>query len=115
MDGRFRARRSLAALGAALALAGCASAPYPISPLGTEYARSDDVFAAIEAGMSRQEVARRLGPPDETMRFRLSRTDAWSYYYTDAWGYPAEFSVTFADDQAVGKFSRRLDYGHGAL
>jgi hypothetical protein len=109
------ARRSLAALGAALALAGCASAPHAISARGAEYARSDDVFAAIEAGMSRQEVARRLGPPDETMRFPLSRTDAWSYYYTDTWGYPAEFSVTFADNRAVGKFSRRLDYGHDAL
>ncbi|HXS51190.1 MAG TPA: outer membrane protein assembly factor BamE [Usitatibacter sp.] len=102
-------RRLLAALAASLALCGCASGPYPAYASTAEYPRSDDVFANIRAGMTRDEVAGRIGPPDETMQFARSRTDAWSYYYTDTWGYPSEFSVTFAGDRAVSKFSRRLD------
>lgn len=103
------ARSTLAMLAASLLLGGCAVGPYPAAASTTEYPRSDDVFAGIQAGMTREEIARRLGPPDETMQFTRSRTDAWSYYYTDTWGYRAEFSVTFSGDRVVSKFSRRLD------
>lgn len=103
------ARHCLAALAAVFAIAGCASGPYPAYASTAEYPRSDDVFAGIQAGMTREDIARRLGPPDETMPFPRTHTDAWSYYYTDTWGYPAEFSVTFAGDRVASTFSRRLD------
>jgi outer membrane protein assembly factor BamE (lipoprotein component of BamABCDE complex) len=77
-----------------------------------EIPRSDDLFARIDDGMTTDDVRRLLGPPDETMRFPLSRTEAWDYRYYDTWGYMAVFSVTFsADGRAVSKISRRINDG----
>ena len=88
----------------ATALAGCAALP-PDPP------RSDQVFADIQVGMSQHDVQRRLGRPDETMRFSPSRV-AWDYRYTDSWGYFAVFSVTFdAAGNAVERFSWRTNDG----
>lgn len=95
-----------AALCTAALLAGCAAAS--LAPSGP--ARSDALFSQVAQGMSQDEVARLIGPPDDTMRFDRSHTEAWDYVYYDTWGYRAEFSVTFDETgHAVSKFSKRLD------
>ena len=74
--------------------------------------RTDPMFARIEPGLTRDEVQRLLGPPDETMRFPLSNTVSWDYHYTDTWGYMAVFYVTFdADGRVVSRISRRINDG----
>jgi len=78
--------------------------------------RSDALFAQVTSGMSEPEVAQLLGRPDETMRFPLSRNEAWDYRYHDAWGYIAIFSVTFGPDGRVASIiSNRVNSGgdHG--
>jgi hypothetical protein len=95
--------KAAAALACAALVCGCA---------GGAPARSDDLFNRIDAGMTTAEVLRLIGPPDETMRFPLSRTEAWDYRYQDPWGYMAVFSVTFGEDgRAVSKISNRINSG----
>jgi hypothetical protein len=86
----------------ALMVAACAS----LAP-----ARSDDVFAAIERGMTEAEVLRVAGPPDNTLAFPVSKDTSWGWFYFDTWGYYAEFSVTFRDGRATSKLSRRVNDG----
>jgi hypothetical protein len=98
-------KQAAAALAALLVVA-CATAPP---------ARSDQVFAQVERGMTAEQVRERLGPPDETMRFSATRTTSWSYFYYDTWGFYSEESITFDEaGRVVGKFSRRVGYGGGA-
>jgi outer membrane protein assembly factor BamE (lipoprotein component of BamABCDE complex) len=74
--------------------------------------RSDEVFGRIAPGMTNDDVRRLVGPPDETMRFPMSNTLSWDYYYQDTWGYMAIFYVTFgADGRVVTKISRRINDG----
>ena len=96
---------TVATFAGAVLLAGCASGP----------SRSDEQFSHIQRGMTRDDVQRLIGPPDETMRFPRSDTQAWDYPYWDSWGTFAIFSVTFgADGQVSSTFSRRIDGGdHG--
>jgi hypothetical protein len=98
---------------AALAfLAACASIPGATVP-----ARSDASFARVERGMPQGEVRELLGGPDESMRFPLSRSEAWDYWYYDTWGYLAVFSVTFGEDGRVAStISNRINSGgdHGS-
>lgn len=107
----FKAR-PLATLAGAVLLAGCAGASF----LSGGSPRSDEQFTRIQRGMTRDDVQRLIGPPDETMSFPLSQTQAWDYQYRDTWGYFAIFSVTFgADGRALSTISRRIDGGdHGA-
>jgi len=86
----------------ALLAAACAS----VAP-----ARSDELFAGIQRGMSEAEVLRVAGPPDNTMSFPLSKDTSWGWYYHDTWGFYAEFSVTFKDGRATSKLLRRLNDG----
>jgi outer membrane protein assembly factor BamE (lipoprotein component of BamABCDE complex) len=73
-------------------------------------ARNADAFGAIGPGMSASQVLERLGAPDRKVRFELSRTTSWDYAFRDAWGYDAEFSVTFGDDGVVrSTFTGRHD------
>ena len=101
---------------------------YPKGPLGTQTFMADlgpdhrlisvrnvlkdEVFDRMKAGMTEKEVLAAIGPANRTMAFSLSNTHAWEYRYQDAWGYLAEFSVTFdADGVMVSKLKRRLDSG----
>jgi hypothetical protein len=62
--------------------------------------------------MPQDEVRARLGPPDETMPFPMSRTMSWDYRYYDTWGYICYMSITFGPDQRVqSKISRRINSG----
>jgi len=75
----------------------------------------DATFYQVQAGMTKDEILRLIGPPGETMGFPLSRTHAWDYRYMDTWGYLAIFSVTFNEqDVVVSKFTQRIerDKGH---
>ena len=92
-------------LAAALLAGACAVAP-----------PRADAFSRLQQGMTRDEVRRLAGPPDETMRFPLSRSESWDYRYYDPWGYLALLSVTFAEDGRVASvLSQRLNDGgdHG--
>jgi outer membrane protein assembly factor BamE (lipoprotein component of BamABCDE complex) len=101
-------RSVLGPIAVAAFLAGCANGLM----LNAGPARSDDVFAQIQVGMTTDEVLQRLGRPDESMPFPLSQTDSWGYQYYDTWGYLAIFSVTFGPDhRIVSKFSRRVNVG----
>ena len=87
-----------------LLLAACAVTFEPRGPH-----RTDDLFARIQPGMTRDDVAALAGRPDNTMAFPASRTDSWGWFYFDTWGYYSEFSVTFdANGRAVSKISRRV-------
>lgn len=95
---------------AAALLAGCAGGPFATNAPP----RSDQVFSRILPGASEDDVQRLIGAPDEVMGFPATRTHAWSYVYTDTWGFPSEYSVTFdAAGRAVSTFSRRIGYGGG--
>lgn len=75
-------------------------------------ARTDQTFAQIQPGMTRDDVLRIAGKPDETMPFPLSHHVAWSYAAHDSWGYLVEQSVTFdANGRVVSKYARRINDG----
>lgn len=108
---RFPCARTLAVCVLALAAftAGCAGAP-TFQAQGPQ--RTDALFARIHPGMTRAEVVRVAGPPDEEMPFPLSHTYGWDYRYYDTWGYAAYYSVTFgADDRVRSTIVRRIDPG----
>jgi outer membrane protein assembly factor BamE (lipoprotein component of BamABCDE complex) len=92
-----------AVLAAAALLSGCAAVGPP---------RNDNVFNGIQPGMTQDEVRRLIGAPDETMRFPLSNTVSWDYYYWDTWGYYCVFYVTLgADGRVVSRITRRINDG----
>jgi hypothetical protein len=103
----------LSCLCAAAILGGCAAPGGP----GVHYPTlTDDKFAAMHYGMTRDDARRILGSPVETMKFPLSATESWSYRYFDTWGYLVDYSLTFAaDGTLVGKLPVRLNDGgnHG--
>jgi|SRR5665213_1183838 len=75
---------------------------------------NDDQFFHVQAGMTRDEVLRMIGPPGDTMAFARSNQVAWDYRYMDTWGYLAEFSVTFdVTGHVVSKFKRRFERDQG--
>jgi len=103
---------------------------YPRGPLGLETymadigpdgrvvsignALRDETFYRVQAGMTKDEILRLIGPPGETMAFPRSQTHAWDYRYMDTWGYRAIFSVTFnAQDVVVSKFTQRIERDKG--
>jgi hypothetical protein len=98
--------KAAAAVVLALMLASCAA----------QRARNDDVFAALGAGMTREDARRLVGPPDETMKFPGTHTESWDYYYQDTWGFYCRYSLVFGPEGGiVGKVSFRLNDGgdHG--
>ena len=99
-------RIASAAILLAVALAGCASIP-PYRQ------RNDQILWSIQPGMSRQEVERIAGPPDETMRFRPDLM-SMDYYYWDTWGYYCLFSVMLdGQDVVQSRLSARIRDGGG--
>lgn len=98
--------RGLRAILLAAALtAGCA---------GVEPARDEVLFGRVDRGMSREDVQRLIGPPDETMKFPALRSESWDYHYTDLWGYRAVLSIIFGPDgRSQSKIVHRLGDGGG--
>ena len=98
-------RHCMATLAVAL-LTACAG----LAPTGP--ARNDALFSQIQPGMTKEDVGRVAGAPDEVMPFPLSHTDSWGYYYWDGFGYYSLYSATFAaDGHVVSTFVRRLNDG----
>ena len=60
-------------------------------------------FARIEAGMTKDEVLRILGPsfPGWTAYFKARDELAWEWRYCDAWGETARFDVLFDNSKAT--------------
>jgi outer membrane protein assembly factor BamE (lipoprotein component of BamABCDE complex) len=78
----------------------------------SEQVLNEDHFYRIVAGLTRDDVLRRLGPPIETMEFARLQQVAWDYRYRDTWGYDAVLSVMFdMNGIVVGKVTRRIDRG----
>jgi outer membrane protein assembly factor BamE (lipoprotein component of BamABCDE complex) len=106
--------KAIAVASLAVAALTCGCAGGPLANGGPP--RSDEVFSHIAAGMTKDDVQRLIGRPDDTMRFPLSNTVAWDYRYYDTWGYMAIFSVTFSPDgRALSKITTRVNDGgdHG--
>lgn len=84
--------------------------------IGVRPVLNDDTFYQVQAGMTRDDILRLIGPPGETMAFSRLRQVAWDYRYVDTWGYQAIFSVSF-DERGivVSKFTRRIDRERGRL
>lgn len=93
----------------ALLLQSCAGGFGPIM--------NDNRFAAMQAGMTKDEVLQLLGRPQQTMKFPLSNTESWDYIGQDTWGYMVDYAVVFGPDgRVVNKVPRRLNDGgdHGS-
>jgi hypothetical protein len=70
----------------------------------------EDHFHRVQAGLTRDDILRLIGPPSESMQFPRMQQVAWDYRFQDTWGYTAIFSVIFdANGIVVGKFTKRLD------
>ena len=70
----------------------------------------EESFQRIEAGMSREDVLRVIGPPVDAMAFARQREVSWEYRFTDLWGYRSLFFVNF-DERGivVSKLSQRIE------
>jgi hypothetical protein len=77
----------LPVLAAALALSACASF--------SERAPGEGPLAKIEPGLTQADVQSIVGRPANVTRNSRSGASLWIYSFTDTWGYPSEFDVTF--------------------
>jgi hypothetical protein len=92
-------------LGVAVAttLGACASSGYRPEP-------SPDQVAQIKPGLTQDEVRAALGRPGNVTGNSVPGGALWIYSYTDLWGYPSEFDVTFAQNGVVAStYSERLE------
>jgi hypothetical protein len=89
------------AAGVALALGACAS----FASTAPEY----DRLAQIHPGLTQEEVRDLAGSPaNVTGDSRSDGGALWIYSYSDEYGYPSEFDVTFGDGGVVtGTYSER--------
>jgi hypothetical protein len=95
------------ALGVALTLGACASLP----DFQAGSSQSGDRFARIHAGLTQGEVHSLAGGPNTVTGNSRSGETQWIYSFTDTWGYPSEFDVTFGTSGLVASTSsERLDY-----
>lgn len=64
---------------------------------GIENVLDAEHFAAIQPGMSKEQVLRRLGPPQPhwTVYFEARDELAWEWRYCDSWNAAARFAVLF--------------------
>ena len=74
---------------------------------------NEEHFYRINAGMTRDQVLRMIGPPGDTTNFGArSGNVAYTYRFQDGWGYLSDFSVTFGPDWIVrSKIAIRIDPG----
>ena len=77
---------------------------------GARQALAEENFQRIEAGMTRDQVLRLIGPPVDSMVYANRREVSWEYRFMDAWGYRALFYVNL-DERGivVSKFTRRIE------
>jgi SmpA / OmlA family len=99
------ASKLVLASGIALTLAACAS----FSGLQTgRYDPSGEKLAQIHPGLTQDEVRGLIGSADNVTGASRSGETEWIYSFTDTWGYPSEFDVTFdARGQVESTFAER--------
>jgi len=68
---------------------------------------TDEYFAKVQPGMTRDAVRRLIGKPGQTMPFRNLQEEVWSWKYEHGPGDPWFFNVHFAPDGAVKRTSRQ--------
>ncbi len=68
---------------------------------------SDEYFARVRVGMSRDEVRRLLGKPGETMVFGARDEEVWSWRYQDQ--NPMFFNVLFDRTAGTVRTTQRLE------
>jgi hypothetical protein len=77
---------------------------------GVRQALVEENFQRIEAGMTRDEVLRLIGPPVDSMAYPNRREISWEYRFMDTWGYRALFYVNLDErGVVVSKFTRRIE------
>ncbi|HVL59666.1 MAG TPA: outer membrane protein assembly factor BamE [Burkholderiaceae bacterium] len=99
---------------------------YPRAPEGTEtymvqigadgrlqsitQVLTEENFAKVRPGMSRDDVRRLLGKPSEIVRFELKREEVWAWKYVGQLGQPHFFDVHFdVGDSRVKSVNRTID------
>ena len=88
------------ALAVALTLSACAS-------LGSPPPKADQV-ARIHPGLTQDEVRSLVGAAGNVTSDSRKHETMWIYSYTDLWGYPSEFDVTFgANGRVTETFAQR--------
>jgi outer membrane protein assembly factor BamE (lipoprotein component of BamABCDE complex) len=92
----------LPVLGIALVLGACASLEQPAER---------DRLAQVHAGLTQDDVRAIAGRPGNVTGDKRTGDKIWFYSFTDLYGYPSEFDVTFdAGGQVVDTYKERLDY-----
>ena len=77
---------------------------------GVRQALVEENFQRIEAGMTRDELLRLIGPPVDSMAYPNRREISWEYRFMDTWGYRALFFVNLDErGVVVSKFTRRIE------
>lgn len=95
----------LLAVGIATTLGACASLPNFTSSSGSQR----DHLAAIHSGLTRDDVRSLAGAPGNVTGASRNGETMWVYSFTDEWGYPSEFDVTFgADGRVTDTYSERV-------
>lgn len=68
-------------------------------------------FALIRVGKTTEpEVEQLFGPPAKITPFARLRQTAWDYRFTDAWNYPAIFSVIFNEQGVVALTMQQREF-----
>ena len=99
---------SMKSIAGAVLVAGCAGLSNP----GPMTLHDGAQLMAIPRGMTAAEVLRRLGPPNETMKFERTRTESLDYRYLDTWGYTCLYSIVIDESGHVAStVSARLNDG----
>jgi outer membrane protein assembly factor BamE (lipoprotein component of BamABCDE complex) len=78
---------------------------------GIEDMMTDRGFARLTVGQStRDDVQRLFGPPYQVIPFARRREVAWDYRFTDAWTFPAIFSVIFNEQGTVVQTMQQREF-----
>jgi hypothetical protein len=89
-------------LAAALALSACAS--FTERPLG------EGPLAKIQPGLTQADVRGIAGRPASKVPEGRAGGSFWIYSFTDTWGYPSEFDVTFdGNGRVTDIYAERVD------
>lgn len=74
---------------------------------------TEETFAKVQTGMTKDELRRLLGKPTQTMRMPLKPEDVWSWAYDDVFPREMFFDVTLNQDGKVIGTGRRNEHRGG--
>jgi hypothetical protein len=93
--------KPLSVLAAALALSACASL--------SEQPSGEGPLAKIEPGLTQADVRGIVGRPANVTHVSRSGASLWIYSFTDTWGYPSEFDISFDGSGRVADVYAKRD------